>query len=176
MVIRPLKNGRGGQRRLNKLSSMPTTATKLMPLLMTNLDPLLIEALISEHPTDTFFRKSHSIDASSFNGWGVTMYDALDTMILMGLDAEFARALPHIQNANFNMSVPGPSTSPRQQPVQILAPFFETVIRYLGGLLSAYALSREPILLERADHLAHLLSPAFDTHSGLPVFGVNTVT
>lgn len=53
-------------------------------------------------------------------------------------------------------------------------PFFETVIRYLGGLLSAYALSKDPILLSRADDLGAALLPAFDTPSGLPMFSVNT--
>jgi mannosyl-oligosaccharide alpha-1,2-mannosidase len=53
-------------------------------------------------------------------------------------------------------------------------PFFETVIRYLGGLLSAYALSKDPILLSRADDLGTALLPAFYTASGLPMFSVNT--
>ena len=55
------------------------------------------------------------------------------------------------------------------------APFFETVIRYLGGLLSAYALSGDPILLSRADDLGKMLLPAFNTPSGLPAYAVNTV-
>ena len=55
------------------------------------------------------------------------------------------------------------------------APFFETVIRYLGGLLSAYALSQDPILLSRADDLGTVLLPVFLTPSGLPMFSVNTV-
>ena len=54
--------------------------------------------------------------------------------------------------------------------------FFETVIRYLGGLLSAYALSKDTILLSRADDLAALLMPVFDTPSGVPMSTVNTVT
>ena len=56
------------------------------------------------------------------------------------------------------------------------APFFETVIRYLGGALSAYALSGEPVLLARADDLGRMLLPAFNTTSGLPTYAVNTVT
>lgn len=56
------------------------------------------------------------------------------------------------------------------------APFFETTIRYLGGLLSAYALSGEPVLLSRADDLGRMLLPAFNTTSGLPRYAVNTVT
>lgn len=61
-----------------------------------------------------------------------------------------------------------------RRPTELFAPFFETVIRYLGGLLSAYALSKEPLLLQRADDLGRLLAPAFDTPSRLPMFGVNT--
>lgn len=53
-------------------------------------------------------------------------------------------------------------------------PFFETVIRYLGGLLSAYALSKDSILLDKADELATKLSPAFSTSSGFPHFAVDT--
>ena len=57
-------------------------------------------------------------------------------------------------------------------PKETYVPFFETVIRYLGGLLSAHALSNEPILLKKADELA----PVFNTPTGLPAFEVNTLT
>lgn len=56
------------------------------------------------------------------------------------------------------------------------APFFETVIRYLGGLLSAYAFSEEPLLLQRADELGAALLPAFDTQSGFPTYSVKLST
>ncbi|EIW58472.1 seven-hairpin glycosidase [Trametes versicolor FP-101664 SS1] len=104
---------------------------------------------------------------NNFNGWNVSMYDSLDTMILMGLWDEFADALPVVQHGDFRE---GPWT--RSQ----YAPFFETAIRYLGGLLAAYALSGESILLDRASDLATLLEPAFNTPEGLPRFGVNTNT
>ena len=52
-------------------------------------------------------------------------------------------------------------------------PYFETIIRYLGGLLSAYALTKDALLLARADELAEKLEPVFNTPSGLPLFGVN---
>ena len=55
-------------------------------------------------------------------------------------------------------------------------PFFETVIRYLGGLLSAYALSHEPVLLHQADALGAALLPAFNTSSGFPMYSVHTRT
>ena len=37
----------------------------------------------------------------SFNGWGVTLFDSLDTMIMMGLNDEFARSLPVVSRATF---------------------------------------------------------------------------
>ena len=56
-----------------------------------------------------------------------------------------------------------------------MIPFFETTIRYLGGLLSAYALSGEKILLTKADELAEALLPVFNTKSGFPIFAINPV-
>ena len=92
------------------------------------------------------------------------MFDSLDTMLLMGLDEEFKRALELVKKTNFV-----PKTDD-------YAPFFETVIRYLGGLMSAYALSNEPILLEKADELARVLSPAFNSTTGFPYYAVNPVS
>lgn len=51
-------------------------------------------------------------------------------------------------------------------------PFFETTIRYLGGLLSAYALSHDFTLLQAADELGTALLPSFNTSSGFPMFAV----
>ncbi|KAG6333529.1 hypothetical protein ID866_5565 [Astraeus odoratus] len=102
--------------------------------------------------------------SDSFNGWGVTAVDSLDTMLLMGLKDEYERAFPMIMNNNFSL------------PTNTRVPFFETVIRYLGGLLSAYALTDDTRLRTKADELGAILSPAFNTSSGLPLFGVNTYT
>ncbi|KAI0247096.1 seven-hairpin glycosidase [Lactifluus subvellereus] len=100
----------------------------------------------------------------NFNGWGLSVVDSLDTMWLMGLYEQFDSGLAIVSNITFSMR---PGT---------YAPFFETIIRYLGGLLSAYALSRDSILLARADDLGTGLLPAFNSTSGLPAYGVNTVT
>ncbi|KAF8066473.1 glycoside hydrolase [Lyophyllum atratum] len=100
--------------------------------------------------------------SNKFNGWSVTLLDSMDTMWIMGLYDEFADAVEVVAGQNFTTG-------------QGYAPFFETVIRYLGGLLSAYALSGEPILLARADDLGTLLLPVFAaTSSGLPAYSVNT--
>ena len=105
------------------------------------------------------------------------MYDSLDTMLLMDLAPTFTRALSHVALPNFSLPEVEVTDNGRiRETTVVYAPFFETVIRYLGGLLSAYALSREPVLLAKADELAGLLAPAFNTTSGLPAFGVNTVS
>ncbi|KAF5383721.1 hypothetical protein D9615_003586 [Tricholomella constricta] len=101
---------------------------------------------------------------NNFNGWGVTVFDSLDTMWIMGLTDTFNDALEVVARSTF-ANKPGD-----------FSPFFETVIRYLGGLLSAYALSGEPVLLARADDLGAMLLPAFNTTSGFPMYAVNTVT
>lgn len=48
------------------------------------------------------------------------------------------------------------------------ANLFETTIRHLGGLLSAYDLSGEEALLKKATELGDMLYMAFDTPNGLP--------
>jgi hypothetical protein len=45
---------------------------------------------------------------------------------------------------------------------------FETTIRELGGLLSAYDLSKHPVLLEKATDLGRRLIRAFDSGIGIP--------
>jgi len=114
-----------------------------------------------------------SID--NFNGWGVTIIDSLDTMVLMGLTDEIQRAIPIVERTDFSLKLvsSGPNGIISQDAY---APFFETVIRYLGGLLSAYALTQESIFLQKADELGTKLSPAFDTPSGLPAYAVSPTT
>ncbi|KLO19007.1 seven-hairpin glycosidase [Schizopora paradoxa] len=96
---------------------------------------------------------------NNFNGWAVSIIDSLDTMYLMGLHDEFERGLAVVKTLDFRKHDKG-------------VPFFETTIRYLGGLLSAYALSHDFSLLQAADELGMALLPAFNTSSGFPMFAV----
>ncbi|KAG1470094.1 hypothetical protein G6F56_002881 [Rhizopus delemar] len=100
-----------------------------------------------------------------FGGMGATLVDSLSTMLVMGLDDELDQVISLIKEINFvvdeNISV------------------FETIIRYLGGLLSAYELSDNPrkhILLEKATELGYVLLPAFNTKHGIPYYKFNPVT
>ncbi|THH11860.1 hypothetical protein EW145_g372 [Phellinidium pouzarii] len=114
-------------------------------------------------PADELLPLSNT-SINNFNGWSVTTVDSLDTMYLMGLHDEFERGLQLVEGLQFTTQA------------KMFVPFFETVIRYLGGLLSAYALSHDTVLLKRADELGAALLPAFNTPSGFPAFAVNPAT
>ncbi|KAI0688251.1 glycoside hydrolase family 47 protein [Cytidiella melzeri] len=98
----------------------------------------------------------------SLNGWGASTVDSIDTMILMRFDDLVEQSLMHVSKLKLNQNE--------------YVPFFETVIRYLGGLLSAYALTNNPVYLTHADELGMRLLPIFDTMVGLPSFSVNMQT
>ncbi|OCF39186.1 mannosyl-oligosaccharide 1,2-alpha-mannosidase [Kwoniella heveanensis CBS 569] len=116
-----------------------------------------------------------------FNGWGATIVDSLDTLLLMGFSDEYNLCRPHVNQLNFNWvtgrdwnntyvsedtTIGAVYAVARDKGVGLGV--FETGIRYLGGLLGAYDLSGDQLLLERATDLAHVLSRAFTTKSGLP--------
>ncbi|KAL1901904.1 hypothetical protein Sste5346_001609 [Sporothrix stenoceras] len=91
-----------------------------------------------------------------FSGWGATLVDGLDTLWIMGLRNEFDEAVRAIATIDWDAAT-GYECS-----------LFETNIRYLGGLLSAYEMSGATPLLDKAAELAHMLLAAFDTVSHMP--------
>ena len=90
----------------------------------------------------------------------MTPVDALDTMLIMGLndEAEKARALI-VDKLSFDKDL----------NVKV----FEVTIRLLGGLLSAYEMTGDPRLLKLADDLGTRLLPAFNSPTGMPYMYVN---
>ncbi|XP_050372184.1 mannosyl-oligosaccharide 1,2-alpha-mannosidase MNS2-like isoform X4 [Argentina anserina] len=98
--------------------------------------------------------------ADSFGGLGATLVDSLDTLYIMGLDKQFQRAREWVAssldfNKNYGASV------------------FETTIRVIGGLLSAYDLSGDKLFLDKARDIADRLLPAWNTPSGIPYNTIN---
>ncbi|KAF2996672.1 hypothetical protein E8E13_004192 [Curvularia kusanoi] len=93
----------------------------------------------------------------SFGGWGATLVDSLDTLWIMGLKEEFYEGVQAVAAIDFGKS--------NMKTVSV----FETTIRYLGGMLSAYDLSEEPVLLEKAVQLGEMLYRAFDTENHTPL-------
>lgn len=53
---------------------------------------------------------------------------------------------------------------------------FETNIRFVGGLLSCYALTGDILFKDKAEQVANKLLPAFQTPTGIPYSLVNFKT
>ena len=106
--------------------------------------------------------------SKGFKDWyGTSLYmtpvDALDTLILMGLNDEADKAREAItKNLSFN------------QDIEVKN--FEITIRLLGGLLSSYQLTGDKKLLALADDLGARLLPAFNSPTGMPYMFVNLKT
>ncbi|KAI5926520.1 endoplasmic reticulum mannosyl-oligosaccharide 1,2-alpha-mannosidase [Camillea tinctor] len=92
-----------------------------------------------------------------FSGWAATLVDSLDALWIMGLREEFDEAVDAVAQIDF-----GESTSARVNT-------FETNIRYLGGLIAAYDLSKREILLTKAAELGDMIYGAFNTENRMPV-------
>jgi len=103
--------------------------------------------------------------SKSYSNWldlGVTIVDSLDTLWIMGLHDEFNEARDWVRDHlrfDKNMGIS----------------FFETIIRELGGLLSAYEFSRDKVFLDKAEDLGARLLKAFGNNV-LPASGINLAT
>ncbi|KAF8995585.1 glycoside hydrolase family 47 protein [Cyathus striatus] len=105
------------------------------------------------------------------NGWGASIVDALSTMQIMGLDDLFNEGVNFSSKIDFSKS---------QTPDTVSV--FETSIRYVGGLLSAYELSNQrfPVLLQKAKEVADKMAFAWVGNNDIPFgfvdFSTNTPT
>lgn len=110
---------------------------------------------------DEYHPLSHSGEDWLPGGIGLMVVDALDTMLLMDLRSEYTKAREWIDKSlDFN----------KQGNVNL----FETTIRVLGGLLSAYHLSGyDDLYLRKAIDLADRLMDAFASPSGIPYSDVD---
>jgi len=93
----------------------------------------------------------------------MTPVDALDTMIIMGLDDEAATTKQYIlDHLSFDKDL----------EVQN----FEITIRLLGALLTNYQLTNDKRFLNLADDLGNRLLPVFNSPTGMPYRYVNLKT
>jgi len=93
----------------------------------------------------------------------ITPVDALDSLLLAGLDEDAERARSLIEEKlSFDRDISVKN--------------FEITIRVLGGLLSGYELTRDPRLLALARDLGRRLLPAFESPTGMPYVNVNLKT
>lgn len=94
-------------------------------------------------------------------GWMIV--DSLDTLALMGAEDELKRARAWVKDDldyrfDYNVNV------------------FETTIRMLGGLLSAFHLTNDDVYLDKAVDLANALNGGFKSPTGVPYSLVNLLT
>lgn len=87
--------------------------------------------------------------------------DGMDTLYLMGLHKEFLQAKEFVLN-DLNLETIDSEIS-----------VFEMNIRFLGGLLTCYAFTKDQLFLSRAEQLAKNLLLAFNTPTGIPNAIVN---
>eukprot|EP01112_Ceratiomyxa_fruticulosa_P004351 TRINITY_DN1486_c0_g2_i10.p1 TRINITY_DN1486_c0_g2~~TRINITY_DN1486_c0_g2_i10.p1 ORF type:complete len:541 (-),score=118.09 TRINITY_DN1486_c0_g2_i10:163-1785(-) len=91
---------------------------------------------------------------------GLTIVDSLDTIYLMDLKDEFKLARDWVAS-ELRFDTPDSIS------------FFETTIRIVGGLESAYDLSKDKVFLDKANELTKKMLPAFDTRTGIPRVTIN---
>jgi len=99
-----------------------------------------------------------------FNDAGATIVDAMDTLLIMGLNEDFERGREWIAS-NLNVSIFTDEVN-----------MFEVNIRFVGSLLSLYALTGDEMFKLKAIDFADSMLPAFDTPTGLPVGVINLST
>lgn len=106
-------------------------------------------------------KRAHLSSVFGAGDLGATIVDGLDTLYLMGLNEEFREGRDwvaehlHIDEVDSDLSV------------------FETTIRFVGGLLSCFALTGDTMFRDKAVEVADALLPAFDTPTGLPFALIN---
>ncbi|XP_048772672.2 endoplasmic reticulum mannosyl-oligosaccharide 1,2-alpha-mannosidase-like isoform X2 [Ostrea edulis] len=103
--------------------------------------------------------KSHS----EWFGVGLTIVDSIDTAIIMGLKDEYLEAREWVDKS---------LTFDKNKDVNL----FEITIRALGGLLSAYHLTKDEVFKTKARDLGNRLLPCFKSPSKVPFSDVNLRT
>ncbi|KAI4387108.1 hypothetical protein MLD38_004966 [Melastoma candidum] len=93
---------------------------------------------------------------NNFGGLGATLIDSLDTLYIMGLMEQFQEPESEwvANSLDFNKEYD--------------ASVFETTIRVVGGLWSAYDLSEDESFSDEGQDIADRLLPAWNTPSGIP--------
>lgn len=106
-------------------------------------------------------KRGHSAGIFGKTALGASIVDGLNTLYIMELTDDYQKGRDWIA-ANLNLDLGNAEIS-----------VFETNIRFIGGLLSCYAMTGDVMYKEKADHVAQKLLPAFNTPTGIPNAIVN---
>ncbi|KAL1490813.1 hypothetical protein ABEB36_013445 [Hypothenemus hampei] len=109
-------------------------------------------------------KKGHTGSIFGTQPMGATILDGLDTLYMMGLTDEFKQGKEWIQR-EFNVDSVVADVS-----------VFEVNIRFVGGMLTCYALTGDVTFRDKAQQIADKLLPAFNTPTGIPNALVNFKT
>lgn len=113
-------------------------------------------------------RLSHGQTPMRSAGWQdpfapatMALIESLDTLWIMGLKREFSEGVHLVGQLDWNATT--------RKSCEVRA----TTAKMLGGLLAAYDLSKEAVLLEKAKELGDMLYMAFDTPNHMPPFSLD---
>ena len=104
-------------------------------------------------------QRLHFLSMNMEKMWPIGLVDALDTLYIMEETALFQNAVERIAETDFKIPPVGMTN------VNVV----DVSTRILGGLISAYDLSQEKVLLTKARELADFLLRAFDTPNRIPL-------
>ncbi|XP_066586398.1 mannosyl-oligosaccharide 1,2-alpha-mannosidase IA-like [Prorops nasuta] len=108
-------------------------------------------------------KKGHSASIFGSSTMGATIVDGLDTLYIMGLHQEFKQGRDWIEeNLDFDIN----------SEISL----FETNIRFMGSLLTCYALTGDVMFRDKAAQLGERMLPAFQTETGIPHSLINLHT
>jgi len=109
-------------------------------------------------------KSGHSAGIFGNTKLGASIIDGLDTLWIMGLNEEYKKARDYVQNElDFNS-------------INSEVSVFEFNIRFVGGLLTAYALTKDELYIRKAEEIAEKLLPSFNTPTGIPYSLINPAT
>lgn len=144
---------------------------------------------LCQRPGHDEVRPVSGVKSNPFQNWGASIIDSLETLLIMGLTKEYDLCRKHVNMVDFRLvngkdwafgyrpspeleRTPGmpewwfhKQRAGRDQFAHIAS--FEMGIRYLGGLIGAYDLSGDELMLDRAKELGKILGRGFDSPSGL---------
>ncbi|XP_078619706.1 mannosyl-oligosaccharide 1,2-alpha-mannosidase IA-like isoform X1 [Branchiostoma floridae x Branchiostoma japonicum] len=106
-------------------------------------------------------KRGHSASIFGNSAMGATIVDGLDTLYLMGLMDEYKKGRDWI------------ATNLKMEATADIS-VFEVTIRFVGGLLAAFAMTGDQMFKDKAVMIADKLLPAFNTPTGIPWALVNT--
>lgn len=165
-----INNNNNNQKDINRDEFGPIEWEKELKIPLVKLNHRQQEVIVAmKHSWDGYRRYAWGADhlkpiTKSQQNWfhvGLTILDSIDTLLIMGLEKEYKDALEWIEkDLSFDT----------HNDVNC----FEMTIRSLGGLLSAYHLTKNPILLNKAIDLGDRLIHCFDSPSSkIPYSDVN---